>query len=190
MLDKQAAEVAQHLESQAKIVDDAWQIPAVEAVALHQIAVAAGCRSFLEIGVSYGYSTLHLAHAARINGGHVHAVEYSDKKFKAATENLAKADLIDQVTIHFGRAQEMIPQITPDEPFDFFFIDAKKAECFEYLEAAWPKLADRCVIITDNTITHADELAEFSQHMRDHPEIISSASVELGNGFELSVRRV
>ncbi len=190
MLTHNAQEVAQMLEAQAKVVDDAWQIPASEAVALHQIAVVSGCRSILEIGVSYGYSTLHLAHAAKINKGHVHAVEFNDRKYTEATQNLTRADLLEHVTIHLGSAQEIIPHLTPDIPFDFFFIDATKAESFEYLEAAWPKLANRCIIVTDNTTTHADELTDFCQHLRSHPEIISSAAIDIGNGFELSVRLI
>jgi len=172
------------------VVDDAWQIPAPEAVALHQIAVAAGCRSFLEIGVSYGYSTLHLAHAAKINKGHVHAVEFNERKYTEATRNLTQAGLLEYVTIHPGSAQDIVPQLTPDSPFDFFFIDATKAESFEYLAAGWPQLANRCIIVTDNTTTHADELTDFCKHLRSHPEIVSSASIDIGNGFELSVRHI
>lgn len=190
LLDDYAANVANKLEEQAKVVDDAWQIPQREALALHQIIVAANCRSLLEIGVSYGYSTLYLAHAARINNGYVDAIEFSEKKFNAATANLTEARLIDRVTIHLGKAQEILPAMPVDtEPFDFVFIDAWKQECFEYLEAAWPKLADQCIIATDNTTTHAEELADFCKHLRSHPEIISSTAIVIGNGFELSIRR-
>jgi len=189
MLEGRAAVVAQRLDRQAREVDDAWQIPPEEAVCLHQIAVAARCRSFLEVGVSYGYSTLHLAHAARINGGHVHGVDASEKKIRAAGDNLREAGLIGHVTLYEGRAQEVVPTLEPREPFDFFFIDAVKSECEAYLEAAWPLLARSCVIVTDNTSTHWDELAEFIQLLRRHPEIVSSEAIPLGNGFEVSIRR-
>lgn len=189
MLEPIAADVARRLETNAAEVDDAWQIPPDEAVALHQIIVAARCISLLEIGVSYGYSTLHLAHAARINGGHLHAVEASQRKADAAAASLSDAGLSQYVTIHLGRAQEVIPTIRFDRPPDFLFIDAVKAECFEYLDTAWPRLADQCLIITDNTLTHADELESFLAHLRVHPEIVSSETVRLGNGFEISVKR-
>lgn len=202
MLHPQAAAVAARLDRQAKEVEDAWQIPAEEAALLHQLVVAARCRSILEIGVSYGYSTLHFAHAAKVVAAmdgrsrdsgplprpHVHAIDASEKKFYAARASLAEAGVIDAVTLHLGRAQDVLPSLRPVAPFDFVFIDAVKSECGEYLDAAWPFLAPRCIVATDNTLTHADELVDFISHLRSHPQIASSATIAIGNGVELSVR--
>lgn len=189
MLSEAAARVARRLDEEAKSKEDAWQIPADEAAALHQIVVAAGCRSILEIGVSYGYSTLHLAHAVRINGGNMHAIDASDKKINAARAHLNEAGLIDKVNLHLGRAQDVLRSLTPRTPFDCLFIDAVKEECFDYLHAAWPRLAQTCLILTDNTSTHPEELKTFVEHLRRHAEIVASASVDIGNGFEMSIRR-
>ncbi|MBL1219136.1 MAG: methyltransferase [Planctomycetes bacterium] len=187
-LSDQANTVAQRLVDHARTVDDAWQIPALEAAVLHQLVVSSRRRLLLEIGVSYGFSTLHLAHAAGLTGGYVHAIEASEKKFQAATASLTEAGVINRVFLHLGAAQDVVPSLRPDGRFDFLFIDAVKAECFEYLEAAWPLLNhEDCLIVTDNTTTHADELDDFCRHLRSLPEVMCSTTLDIGNGFELSV---
>jgi predicted O-methyltransferase YrrM len=191
MLERRAAQVADRLAKEGSRLDDAWQIPPDEAAALHAIVVAGGYQSVLEIGVSYGYSTLHYAHAMRLTGGHVHAVEADARKYEHASRNLNEAGLSDFVTLHLGRAQEVLPMLKARggiQPFDFVFFDATKAESFEYLDAAWPVLAMRCTIATDNSTTHAKELAPFLDAIRSHPEVIASHGFTIGNGFELSIR--
>jgi len=47
---------------------------------LHLVITAARARVLVELGASYGYSTLWLADAARVTGGRVHSLELSAKK--------------------------------------------------------------------------------------------------------------
>lgn len=167
-------------------VDDHWQIPRDEAELLAQLVRLGRCESICEVGVSYGYSTLHLAAAAREQGGHVHAIDISEKKVDAAAQHLAQAGLTDVVTLHLGDAREMLASIQPTKPFDFVFIDAIKEQSFEYLAAVQPKLAPRAAIVTDNTVTHAQELSSFVQHLRALAGA-HSTNVAVGNGFELTI---
>lgn len=168
-------------------VDDHWQIPRDEALVLAQIVRAARCRSIVEIGTSYGFSTLHLAAAAAGHGGQVHTIDRDPKKTAAATANLREADLLDVVTLYRGDALVVLGEIAPAEPIDFLFIDAAKSECDAYLDAALPKLGERGMIVTDNTLTHADQLAPFVARLRGLPGF-ASAAVPVGNGFEWTVR--
>jgi len=167
-------------------VNDHWQIPREEALLLAQLVRMGGYQSLCEIGVSYGYSTLHLAAAAKENQGHLHAVDISEKKITAARKHLTDAGLIDSVSLHQGDARQVIATLTPHTPFDFAFIDAEKCESHAYLEALLPKLAPRCAIVTDNTNTHADELAKFVNDLRALPGA-RSCHVDVGNGFELTL---
>ncbi|GAB4108477.1 MAG: hypothetical protein Kow00105_15670 [Phycisphaeraceae bacterium] len=167
-------------------VDDHWQIPRDEARLLAQIVRIGRFRSLCEIGVSYGFSTLHLSAAAREHGGHVHAIDISDKKIRAATKNLSDAGLINHVTLYQGDARDVLKGIHPEQPFDFVFLDADKQQSPAYLDAVWDQLADRTVLVTDNTHTHPDELAGFLDALRSKPGV-SSCDVPVGNGFELTV---
>jgi len=168
-------------------VDDHWQIPRDEALLLAQLVSIGRCVSICEIGTSYGFSTLHLAAAARRHGGHVYTIDQNPKKVAAASQNLRDAGLEDAVTIHQGDAREILTSIEPRALFDFAFIDATKEESDAYLDAVWPKLAPRCMLVTDNTTTHAALLALFVQRLRSLPGF-TSCGVPVGNGFELTVR--
>src|SRR5690606_22253919 len=137
------------------------------------------CVSICEIGTSYGFSALHLAAATAPIGGHMHCFDPSEKKIEAATKNLQQAGLADVVTLHLGDARTEVPRCNPSQPFDFVFIDAVKEQCFEYLAAVTPKLADQAVIVTDNTTTHAAQLASFVAHLRAMPNATSCA-VDVG----------
>jgi predicted O-methyltransferase YrrM len=168
-------------------VDDHWQIPRDEALLLAQLVAIGRCVSVCEVGTSYGFSTLHLADAARRNGGHVHTIDHNPKKVAAASGNLRDAGLADVVTVHAGDAQTVLASIRPKDPFDFVFIDATKKQSDAYLDAVLPKLARRCILVTDNTTTHAAELASFVGRLRSLPGF-TGCSVPVGNGFELTVR--
>ncbi len=169
-------------------VTDHWQIPADEARVLAQLVRAARCRSVFEIGTSYGFSTLHLAAAGRDVGGHVHSVDPEAYKTEAASRHLREAGLAEHVTLHTADAQDVLPSVEPDAPFDLAFIDAKKSECFDYLARLWPKLAPHCLIATDNTDTHWEELRPFVEHLHGLDGCVG-ANVPVGNGFDLTVRR-
>lgn len=169
-------------------VDDHWQIPREEALVLAQIVRIGRCKSICEVGMSYGYSTLHLAAATAEFDGHVHSFDISPKKIAAAGAHLAEAGLSHVVSQHEGDARELLKAVTPNDAYDFVFIDAVKEQSLDYLNAVLPKLAKQATIVTDNTTTHAEELASFVKHLRGMPGCVSCA-VDIGNGFELSVLR-
>lgn len=187
MFDPQVEAVIERVDRLREQVDDHYQIPRVEAEVLAMLVHAARSRSVLEIGTSYGFSTLHLAAATRPFGGHVHSIDILAKKRDAASAHLAQAGLSEYVTLHLGDAREVIASIEPRQPFDCVFIDAVKQQCFDYLAAVWPRLANHAMLITDNTHTHAAELAPFVAHLRGHRHL-RSCGINVGNGFELSVK--
>lgn len=186
MFNEQVQSVIVHVDEMRNHVDDHWQIPRDEAELLAQLVIIGRCVSVCEIGTSYAFSTLHLAAATRLNDGFVHAFELSEKKINAATEHLTCAGLIETVRIHQGDAREEVGQFEPEKPYDFVFIDAVKDQSFEYLEVVTPKLAQRAILVTDNTTSHADQLTSFVQHLREIPNA-RSCGVDVGNGFELTI---
>src|SRR5262249_28060326 len=132
--------------------------------------------------------TLHLAASAAEHGGHVHSIDRDPRKIQAAMASLREAGLDGHVSFHEGDARILLAGIYPSSPFDFVFIDATKDQCDEYLNAVWDQLAPNCLLVTDNTTTHADELASFVSRLRSLPGF-TSCSVTVGNGFELTLRR-
>ena len=187
MFEQHAEAVIAKVDALREQVNDHWQIPADEAGVLAQLARVGRCASLCEIGTSYGFSTLHLAAATQSFGGTVHTIDAEPRKTEAARQHLTEAGLHGHVTLHTGPAQAVLGELKPERPFDFVFIDAVKSQCFEYLEAVWPHLAERTVLTTDNTVTHWEELEAFVGHLRSLPGF-TSCNVPVGNGFELTVR--
>jgi predicted O-methyltransferase YrrM len=186
MFTAQIQRVIDEVDALREKVSDHWQLPVDEAKVLAQLVRIGGCKSVCEIGTSYGFSALHLAAATRDFGGHVHTIDVDPKKIDAATRHLQAAGLSGTVTPHLGRAQDVLAKLRPQQPFDFVFIDAWKEQSREYLDAVGPHLARRAVIVTDNTSTHWDELADFVHYLRQLPNA-TSCGVTVGNGFELTV---
>ncbi len=72
---------------------------------LHIMIQASGCKRIVELGVAHGYSTIWLAHAARITGGRVTSLEINPRALDIARKNLDEAGLADYVDFHFGRCK-------------------------------------------------------------------------------------
>jgi predicted O-methyltransferase YrrM len=186
MIPQDIQRVIDEVEAFQKTREDSWNIPREEGMILHNIALAAGCRYFVEVGTSYGFSGLFLGAAARANGGKVHTFDRDPKKHEAAREHFSQAGLAETIHLHSGDALELLDGLEPG--VDFAFLDATKTETVDYWRIIEPKLAPSCVITVDNISTHEEQLGAFAKMLRTH-EDFTSCPVHVGNGFELAVRK-
>lgn len=62
-----------------------WSVPRKSAEVLRNLVTLTGARTVLEIGTSAGYSTIHLASAAKLNRGTVYTIELLPAKIVLAT---------------------------------------------------------------------------------------------------------
>jgi predicted O-methyltransferase YrrM len=120
---------------------------------LHLIARAQGARRILEIGTLAGYSTIWLARAVLPNG-HVITLESNEKHAQIARDNMLRAGLTGRVQIRVGPALETLPQLLAEkqQPFDFAFIDADRANLAEYFDWAVRLSRQASVIVVDNVV--------------------------------------
>ena len=84
---------------------------------IHIVIRAMRARRILEIGTSYGYSTLWLASAAQAHGGRVETLELDAGRVAAAHEHFARAGLSDVITQRQGDARQLIPTLGDDYDF-------------------------------------------------------------------------
>ncbi len=105
--------------------------------------------AILEIGTYTGYSAICLARGLR-NGGQLHTVEVNDELNEMSTHYFALAGVADRVTLHTGRAQDVIPAL--DTTFDLVFIDGDKREYSEYYRLVFDKVRRGGFIIADNVL--------------------------------------
>lgn len=169
--------------------DDKWLLPRSlhpdSAKLLNMLAKATGAKQILEIGTSVGYSTIHLALAAKEIGGHITTLELLPAKYETAHTNLERAGLSECVTQHLGDALKILPDL--HGPWDMVFLDAEK----DLYEPAWKAFSDRVriggLVAADNVVSHAADLSGYQQMVRADSRF-DTVTIPIGQGLELSYR--
>jgi predicted O-methyltransferase YrrM len=147
------------------------------------VAPQADCE-VLELGGSRGYSTIWLAAAARILGGHVLSVEDDPRKIEAWHRNVEEAGLAEWAELLEGDARELLPAV--DDVFDLVFLDAEKEDYERLFELSRGKVEPGALVVADNVLSHPDPLALYSAARQADPTLLS-VTVPLDRGLELSV---
>ena len=156
---------------------------------LHLLATSAGATRLLELGTSYGYSTVWLADAARVTGGRVQTLELSPRKVEYAREQLQRVGLDAYVEFHVGSALDILPKL--GGPFDFVLLDLWKDLYTRCLDLFHPKLAPGALVAADNMTypPEAHEHAAAYQRAVRAKSDLDSVLMPVGSGVELSRKR-
>lgn len=155
---------------------------------LHALILARKPRRILELGTSYGYSTLFLADAARQVGARVITMELADYKQAHARGQLEEAGLADVVDFRLGDAVALV-EADPG-PFDFALLDIWKELYLPCFDALYPKLSEEGFICADNMIfpeIARPEVREYRRAVQSRPDL-QTTLLPIGQGIELTVR--
>jgi predicted O-methyltransferase YrrM len=136
----------------------------------------------LEIGASRGYSTLWLAAAARILGGRVVSLEADPVKCAAWRRTVEDAGLEEHAELVPGDALVTLAQ--RDERFDVVFLDAWNRDYEELFSLARGKIGPGAVVVADNVVSHAEELAPWVA-ARQSDQSLVSVTVPVGSGLQV-----
>jgi predicted O-methyltransferase YrrM len=140
--------------------------------------------NILELGTSYGYSTIWLAEAARSAGGRLTTMELHDYKAAHARDMAGKAGLAEHVDFKVGDAIQMITELP--HGIDFVLIDLWKEFYVPCLEAFYPKLNPGAIIVADNIIRPGkDGALRYVEAVRAKPGM-TSILLPVGAGLEVS----
>jgi predicted O-methyltransferase YrrM len=153
---------------------------------MNLLAKEAKSHTILEIGTSYGYSTVWLAEAARATGGKVITLELHGYKQDYAREQLTRAGLADFVDFRTGNATELIAGL--ETSVDFVLLDLWKNLYIPCFDLFYPKLKPGALVVADNMLypetaqTHA---MAYRKHVRAAAGI-QSMLLPIGQGIEVS----
>jgi predicted O-methyltransferase YrrM len=140
----------------------------------------------LEVGTSNGYSTIWLADAAEAVGGTVISLEIEADRTAQAASNLTEAGVKEFVDLRTQDAAEALAAFA-DHAFDLIFLDAERPLYAGY----WPDLIrilrPNGLLVVDNTLSHANQLVEFSELVHEH-ERVTSTLLTVGAGVLLVVK--
>lgn len=153
---------------------------------LNILIKAANCRHLLEVGTSYGYSTVWLAEAARATGGKLVTLEMAADKAEFARQRISAAGLAGHVEFKIGDALESIAAL--NEPLDFVLIDLWKDLYVPCLERIYPHLATGALLAADNILAPESSRAGTAKYVAAVRQLneMQSVTVPIGSGIELS----
>jgi predicted O-methyltransferase YrrM len=157
----------------------------------YQLCRATDARRIVEIGTSYGVSTLYLAAALRDNiragggDGVVIGTEYEAEKARTARQHFAAAGLAHLIELREGDLRETLKQL--DGPVDFVLMDIWVAMARTALELVAPRLRRGAILVCDNTDEFRREYASYFAFIDDPANRFRTMTLPFAGGLELSV---
>ena len=155
---------------------------------LHALVLAKRPRRVLELGTSYGYSTLILADAARKVGAQIVTMENADYKQAHAREQIGKAGLSNVVDFRLGDALDLLAQ--DKGPWDFVLLDIWKELYVDCFEAFYPGLTEEAIVASDNMVfplSAREDVRALRSAMAQKGDM-QHVLIPFGHGLELWVK--
>ena len=156
----------------------------------YQLCRATDARRIVEIGTSFGVSTLYLAAAVRDNiraaggNGVVIGTEYQPAKASAARSHFAEAGLSGYIDLREGDLRETLKEI--EGPVDFMLVDIWIGMARPALELVTPHLGPGAIVVCDNTARYRNEYADYFAFLEESG--FRTLTLPFDGGLELSVR--
>lgn len=167
---------------------------------LASLIISNHASNVLEIGTSTGYSTLWLAYALQqihnqnaqnANNPTAHlakltSIELDDKRLLTARNHLRTLQLETGVTLQQADAKNFLGQTT--EQFDMIFLDAERQFYNDYIADLKRILPFGGVLVVDNVVSHADDVADFLTQFQDDDSFLCS-TLPIGAGLFMAVKQ-
>ena len=158
----------------------------------YQLCRATNARSIVEVGTSFGVSTLYLAAAIRDNvrsdhsSGRVIGTEYEPLKAAAARKNVAEAGLSEFIELREGDLRETLRRI--DVKIDFVLVDIWIEMARSAIELIFPHLRSGASVVCDNTGQFRSDYQDYFQFIHDPKHGFRTMTLPFEGGLELSVK--
>jgi predicted O-methyltransferase YrrM len=139
----------------------------------------------VELGTSYGFSTLHIAAALRDNGhGTVVTTEADPRKVRDATWNFTAAGLESHVEVLPGDAATTLKGF--GDQVDLVYLDGWVGSYLDALTVLQPALRPGAQIYANATRRFGVLARPYLDHVRDSANGFYSLEMPLGHGLEAS----
>lgn len=173
-----------------------------KAALCHLLCRSIRARTVVEIGTSFGVSTIYLAAAVRDVGigtgndagedGLVIGTEHEPGKVEIAEKNLADAGVEDHAEILAGDLLETLPPrlaalADRDRPVDFVLMDIWIPMALPALELLIPQLRPGALVVCDNLVSAASDYAGYLDRVRNSGVFVS-VTVPGQGGTEISMK--
>jgi predicted O-methyltransferase YrrM len=156
----------------------------------YQLIRATGARRVVEIGTSYGVSTVYLAAAVRdnlaVHGGEgvVIGTEYEPDKAAAARALFAETGLGGLIDLREGDLRETLKDLSG--PIGFVLMDIWIPMVMPAIELVAPRMRLGAVIVADNTAQVFNDYGPYFQYLAAHG--FRTLTLPFEGGLEMSVK--
>ncbi|MEU4314583.1 class I SAM-dependent methyltransferase [Nocardia sp. NPDC024068] len=163
-----------------------------KALLCHRLCLALRARRIVEIGTSYGVSTLYLAQAVRMvvaadgGSGTVIGTEHEPAKAAAARDHFRAAGLQSYIDLREGDLRRTLLDL--DEPVDLALIDIWPAMARPALELLTPKLRAGGVLLIDNTEDRPEIYRDTFDYLDDPANGLLTQTLPFRGGLEMVVK--
>ena len=180
-------DVMRHLEKMRAEQKGMMNVAPAEGEHLKGLVTQLGAKRVLEIGTSNGYSGIWLALGLRETGGKLITLDIDEGRYRLAQENFKATGMAPLIDSRLTDALKELPQL--DGPFDLVFIDAWKADYPKYLEIILPKVRSGGIVAAHNVDSHREELADFIDTVKNHPQLETQFVRKGRAGLSVSVKK-
>ena len=159
-------------------------------------------KRILELGTAIGYSAILMANTMS-EDCRITTIENYDKRMPIARDNFKRAGVEEKVELLEGDALEILQKI--NEPYDFVFMDAAKAQYLVYLKEIMRLLPVGGILIADNVLQDGElvesryaverrnrtihsRMREYLYEVKNMKEL-ETTIIPVGDGITLSVRK-
>ena len=159
-------------------------------------------KRILELGTAIGYSAILMANTMS-EDCRITTIENYDKRMTIARDNFKRAGVEEKVELLEGDALEILQKI--NEPYDFVFMDAAKAQYLVYLKEIMRLLPVGGILIADNVLQDGElvesryaverrnrtihsRMREYLYEVKNMKEL-ETTIIPIGDGITLSVRK-
>jgi predicted O-methyltransferase YrrM len=185
----------------AKIPRGQMQVPPEQGQFLQLLVKLIGARKCLEVGVFTGYSSLAVALVLPADGKII-ACDVSEEWTGIARRFWERAGVAGKIDLRIAPGVETLDSLLADGQrgtFDFAFIDADKANYWNYYERAYELVRSGGLIAIDNTLWYGkpvdpsdqseDTIAirDFNQKLYRDPRVFISL-LPIGDGLTLALK--
>ncbi|MEO8115324.1 MAG: class I SAM-dependent methyltransferase [Phenylobacterium sp.] len=153
----------------------------------HLICRALRAKRVVEVGTSFGVSTLYLADALRANGGGVViGTEYEPAKAAKARAHFAEAGLSDLIDLREGDLRETLKVI--EGPVDFVLMDIWTEMVAPAMQLITPHLRPGAVVVCDNTRQFTHAYRHFFEFVNEPKNGLKTLTLPFEGGLEFTVK--
>jgi predicted O-methyltransferase YrrM len=174
------------------LADKSVALEPIKAEFCHLLCCSLRARRVVEVGTSYGVSTLYLAAAVRQisaatgEPGVVIATEHEPAKAARARANFAAAGLAELIDLREGDLRQTLKTI--EGPVDFVLMDIWTEMVRPAIELIAPHLRAGAVVVCDNTAQFPENYRDFFAFVREPKNRLRSLTLPFHGGLEFCVK--